>query len=243
MNVRKELSEAFTPPEPVNREAFLKALPFPKLSFGGFILSQIKYIRKRFWAASLLLLAAAAAIVCVVPDTAYAQIHLSEVWLISSMTPLLAILTAAEISRSVVYGMNELEAACRFSLPQLTGARTLILGVCGFFVIAAAAVISGLFSDVGILRAALYIFAPFLSVNGMSLAFLRRFRGQEGIYISAVFAVGVSLGGILAGAAEAQTAERIGGPLCAAAGALGAAAVIVNIRKSTNGEAYYGTDT
>ncbi|MGN1417553.1 MAG: hypothetical protein ACI4XF_11960 [Oscillospiraceae bacterium] len=243
MNIRKELSEAFIPPGPKDRESFLMALPFPKLSFGGFILSQIKYIRKRFWAAAVLLLTAAAATVFVLSDTAFAGVYMSEVWLISSMTPFFAILTAAEISRSAVYGMNELESACRFSLPQLTGARTLILGVCGFAVIAAAAVLSGLYSDVGVMKSALYIFAPFLAVNGMSLAFLRRFRGQDGIYASAASAAAVSLAGILAGSAGAQTSEHIVGPLCAAMGILGAAAIIVNIRKITNGEAYYGTDT
>lgn len=243
MNVRKELSEAFSPPVPKDRECFLKALPYPRLSFPGFILSQIKYIRKRVWIASALILTAAVIFVLVIPRTDFTGMKLSAAWMISSLTPFLAMLTAAEISRSAVYGMYEIESACRFSLPQLTGARSLILGVCGFSVITAASVISGLFSDTGLVRSALYIFAPFLAVNGMSLAFLRRFRGQDGIYISAVFAFAVSVTGMFIGSSGTENAEYIRNIFCAAAGASGAVLIIANLRKITNGETYYGTYT
>ncbi|MGN1088795.1 MAG: hypothetical protein ACI4Q6_00210, partial [Huintestinicola sp.] len=186
MNVKKELHEAFSPPEPERKKEFLKALPYPKLGFGGFVLSQVKYIRKRVWVVSVMIVAAAVFTVCLMPQEYFLHIRMPAVWMVSSMVPFLAMLTAAEISRSDVFGMAEFETACRFSLPQLTGARTLILGTASFTVIFALTFISGYFSPVSIANAALYILSPFLLTNGISLAVFSRFKGQESVYISSM---------------------------------------------------------
>lgn len=243
MNVKKELHEAFSPPEPKRKEKFLNALHYPKLSFSEFVFFQIKYIRKRVWVVSVMIVAASVFTVCFMSLKTPSYIGLPAVWIISSLTPFLATLTASEISRSNVYGMTELETACRFSLPQLTGARTLILGTVSFAIIAALTLISGIFTPVGIANAAIYILAPFLLVNGISLALFSRFKAREGGYISGAAALFVSISGIILQSSQVKIPENICNNFCILLCILGAAAIIISLKKITNGANYYGTNT
>lgn len=192
MNIKKEISKACEPPEPKGRDGFLAAIPYPKLTYPEFVLSQTGYIRKRMWVISAFILLAGIFTACVVP---YREMTL--LWVLSSLAPFLAVLTAAEISRSDIFGMSEIEAGCRFALPQVIGARMIILGICNFTVIAAATVILGIFSPFGIARSALYILTPYVSVNGISLAIFDRVKGQDGVYLSAAAALTVSLAGVM----------------------------------------------
>lgn len=192
MNIKKEICKACEPPVPKGRDGFLNSLPYPKLTYPEFVLSQICYIRKRVWLVSVIILLAGIGTVCIIPDG-----RMALVWIISALIPLLAVLTAAEISRSDIFGMSEIEAGCRFALPQVIGARMIILGICNFAVIAAAAVILGIFSPFGIAKSALYILTPYVSVNGISLAIFSKVRGQDGVYLSTAAALAVSLAGVI----------------------------------------------
>lgn len=241
MNVKKQLREAFSPTEPKLKDDFLKTLPYPKLSFSEFVLSQIRFIRKRVWFAALLIVLTGVFAVCLMQQELYPQIGLPAVWIVSSLTPFLAMLMAAEISRSDMYGMAELETASRFSLPQLTGARTLILGVVSFAVIAVLTVISGIFTPMGIAKSAIYILAPFLLVNGISLAVFSRFKGHEGGYISAAAAVFVSVSGVLAKISATRVSESLCDGLCIMICIFGAVTVFINMRKMLIGDKAYGT--
>lgn len=235
MKVKKELYEAFSPPEPRGKDGFLAALPYPKLSFGGFVLSQVRYIRKRLWFASAVILLAAVLYLCLMPREIISAINLPSVWAVSSMTPFLAMLTAAEISRSGAYGMTELEAACRFSLPQLTGARVLIIGTVSFGVTALLAALSGIFTSAGAAKAALYILAPFLLVNSISLAAYTRFRDREGSYISAAAAVAVSAAGVIFPSRGLMLPESTLNRACMLICAVGAVSMIISMKKIMGG--------
>lgn len=235
INLKKELGEALTPPEPRGRDGFLAAIPYPKLTYPEFLLSQICYIRKRIWFVSVLTLLAGVGAVCVIPDSSMAL-----VWIISALIPLLAVLTAAEISRSDVFGMSEIEAGCRFDLPQVIGARMIILGVCNFAVIAAATAALGVFSPFGIAKSALYILTPYVSVNGISLAILGRVRGQDGVYLSAAAALAVSLAGEIFLGRELYN-EMSANAFTAAVCAAGAVLMTVQIKKLLiRKDNYYG---
>lgn len=191
-DLKKEIEKACTPPKPKRKDSFLAALSYPKLTYPEFIISQINYIRKRIWFVSAMIFLMIIGMVCVFPED-----DMALVWTISALIPFLAVLTAAELSRSDIFGMSELEAGCRFSLPQIVGARTLILGICNFSVIAAISAILGVFSPMSIEKSALYIFTPFVSVNGIALSILNRVKGQDGVYLSAVAALIVSLSGVI----------------------------------------------
>lgn len=239
MNLKKELYEASEPPAPKGRDAFLKALPYPKLTYPEFIFSQIGYIRKRMWAVSAAVLLAGICSMYIIPNRSALVL-----WVISSLAPFLAVFTAAEISRSSIFGMSEIEAGCRFALPQLTGARMLILGVCNFTVISVGTLISGIFSPFGIALSALYILTPYVCVCGASLAVFGKVRGQDGVYISGGIALAVSVFGIVLFSenrlqSSAQIANLSEILLCAA----GTALTIVQIKKILVGkDIYYGTE-
>lgn len=234
-NIKKEIGKAFTPPEPKSRDSFLAAIPYPKLTYPEFILSQIGYIRKRVWFVSAVILLAAVGTVCILPESG-----MMLVWIISALIPFLAVLTAAEISRSDIFGMSEIEEGCRFALPQVMGARMIILGICNFAVIAAATAVLGIFSPFGIAKSALYILTPYVSVNGISLAIFGRVRGQDGIYLSAAAALAVSLAGLIFSGREIFD-ERSTNAFMAAVCAAGVVLMTVQIKKLMIGkDNYYG---
>ena len=235
INLKKELAEAFIPPEPKERDGFLAAFCYPKLTYLEFILSQIRYIRKRVWFVSVIILLAGIGTVCIMPESI-----MILVWGISALIPLLAVLTAAEISRSDVFRMSEIEEGCRFALPQVVGARMIILGVCDFFVIAALTVILGVFSPLDITRSALYILTPYVLVNGSSLAIFDRVRGQDGVYLSAAVAFTVSLAGVIFSGREFYD-ERSANFFMAAVCAAGWVLMVMQIKKILIGkDNYYG---
>ncbi len=230
MKLKKELQNAFTPPMPQSKDKFIKTIHYPKMSYFGFILSQICYIRKRIWFFSIVLLLITFGTVYFIPQN---QIY--SVWIVSAFIPFLALLTAAEISRSDIFGMSEIEAGCRFSLPQLTGARMIILGACSFTVIPIIAVVLGFSSPVGIIKAALYILTPFITVNGISLVILNKVNGSDGIYISAAAAVGVSLAGALSFSRIVFDARLIN-TVCAALCVVGMIVITAQIKKIMTGK-------
>lgn len=239
MNLKKELYEASEPPAPKDRDAFLNALPYPKMTYPEFIFSQIGYIRKRIWAVSAAVLLAGICAVCIFSDR-----NAPVLWVISSLAPFLAVFTSAEISRSSIFGMSEIEAGCRFALPQLAGARMLILGVCNFTVISIGTIISGIFSPFGIAMSALYILTPYMCVCGASLVVFGKVRGQDGVYISGGIALAVSVFGMVIFSENrlqnsvclANLSEFL---LCAA----GTVLTIVQIKKLLVGkDIYYGTE-
>lgn len=236
LNIKKELTRACTPPKPVGRDSFLAGLTYPKLTYPEFILSQVCYIRKRVWLASAAVLLAAVGTVGVLPESGMAV-----VWVISAVVPFWAVLTAAEISRSNIFGMSEIEAGCRFALPQLTGARMMILGICNFAVIAAVTAVLGIFSPFGTAKSALYILTPYVLVNGISLAVFDRVRGQDGVYLSAAAALAVSMAGVIF-SGRGILGERTEGIIMTALCAAGMTMVTVQAKKILMGkDNYYGT--
>lgn len=192
LNLKSEIRRALEPPEPKDRASFLAGIPYPKLTYTEFVFSQIGYIRKRVWFVSAAVVFAAVRTVCAIPEEAKFL-----VWLIAAIIPFLAMLTTVEISRSAINGMSELEAGCRFSLPQVTGARMIILGVCNFAVIITVSMLLGNYVPFGVARSALYIFTPFIVASGISFMIFSKVKGQEAAYLSAAAALAVSLAGVI----------------------------------------------
>ncbi|MCM1167971.1 MAG: hypothetical protein NC299_02880 [Lachnospiraceae bacterium] len=225
MKIKKALRGAFTPPEPQNKGKFLKSLRYPKMTYFEFILSQICYIRKRVWIFSTILMLIALGSVRLIP-----QNEMYAIWIIAAFIPFLALLTTTEISRSNIFGMSEIESACRFSLPQLAGARMIILGVCNFAVIAVIVISFGVFLPQNILKTALYIFTPYITVNGISLVILNKFGGADGVYFSAAATIGVSLAGAFSFGKLAFDARFVNA-VCAALCVIGVVVTAVQIQK------------
>ncbi len=230
MKVKKALRNAFTPPKPQSKDNFIKTIRYPRMSYFEFILLQICYIRKRIWIFSIVLLLISLGTVYFIP-----QNKIYAVWTVSAFIPFLALLTATEISRSDIFGMSEIESGCRFSMPQLSGARMIILGACDFTVIPIIAVILGFSSPLGIIKTALYILIPFITVNGISLAILNKANGSDGIYISVAATVGVSLVGVLP-FSRIDFDERLINTICAALCIVGLIVIAVQVKKIMAGK-------
>lgn len=234
IHFKQQLEEAFAPPEPKGRDSFLAAIPYPKLTRTEFVLTQLGYIRKRIWAASAAIMLTAAGGICIFPEDS-----LALVWVISAMIPFLGALTAAELSRSDAFGMAAMESACRFSLPQITVARMLILGICNFVLIALLTVLSSKYTPFGFARSALCIFTPYITVSGLCLAIYNRVRGQDGAYLSAVAAMAVSVAGCII-FKNFLLDVRAMNLLSIAACIAGVVAVIVQSKKIIFERDYYG---
>lgn len=180
-----ELKQAFDVPKPTRKKAFLREIPIPQMSVSHFLLSQIGYIRKKIWCISALIFITAIFGLTCIPD------HV--LWLISGLTPLLALTIISESGRSECYNMAELEMATRFSLKSITFARLSILGLVNGGILALLLLI-GLWNDTVLpLAAALYIITPFLLTSFTGLYIVRKIRGQESLYACIGTSVGISI--------------------------------------------------
>lgn len=180
-----ELKQEFDVPKPTRKKAFLREIPIPQMSVSHFLLSQIGYIRKKIWCISALIFITAIFGLTCIPD------HV--LWLISGLTPLLALTIISESGRSECYNMAELEMATRFSLKSITFARLSILGLVNAGILALLLLI-GLWNDTVLaLAAALYIITPFLLTSFTGLYIVRKIRGQEALYACIGTSVGISI--------------------------------------------------
>lgn len=198
---KESLREAFAAPAPVRKKEFLEQMSQNGMSMLEFVCAQAAYIRKWIWGVSIAvfgvsLLGAMSA----VPDF---------VWLISALTPFLAVTVAAECGRSVDYGMAELEMATRFSLKSVLFARLGILGVenlailCLMFLLGTG---SGLLRPV---QTGVCILTPYLLTAFIGMSIVRRYRGSEGRYLCAGAAVGVGFSIFLFRDGLAQIFQRV----------------------------------
>lgn len=171
---KDEIKQAFAAPPPCRKSDFLRRLDPPRISVYGFLFSQIGYIRKWVWGVSVS--------VFLVSVLGLAFLPADVLWLVSGLTPLLALTAISESGRSQCYEMTELEMATRFSLRSVVLARLGILG-------AADLILLGLLLPVGLwnnslspFAAGLYIVTPFLLTALVGLHIVRKFPGREAMY-------------------------------------------------------------
>ena len=182
---KDELKQAFDAPQPVRKRNFLRHLDLPGMPVHEFLFSQIGYIRKWVWCVSTLIFVVSILGLAFLPGTV--------LWLISGLTPLLALTIISESGRSELYKMAELEMATRFSLRSVTFARLAILGLMNLLLLGVLLPI-GLWNDtVAPFAAALYIVTPFLLTTFIGLYIVRKFRGQEAMYACVGTSVGISI--------------------------------------------------
>lgn len=182
---KDELKQAFEAPQPVRKRNFLRHLDLPRMSVHEFLFAQIGYIRKWVWCVSTLIFVVSILGLAFLPGTV--------LWLISGLTPLLALTIISESGRSELYKMVELEMATRFSLRSVTFARLAILGLMDLLLLGVLLPI-GLWNDtVAPFSAALYMITPFLLTTFIGLYIVRKFRGQEAMYACVGTSVGISI--------------------------------------------------
>lgn len=183
--LKENLKLCFEAPQPLHKKEFLQKLPPPQMNLCEFILSQVGYIRRWIWSIS--------AFVFIVSLWSGNMFPSHMLWIISALTPLLALTILSECGRSVRYDMNELEMATRFSLRSVMIARLGILGVENLLIFCLLMPVSIGKHLADPIWTGLYILTPYLLTSFIGLSIVRKFRGPEAIYICAVAAVCVSL--------------------------------------------------
>lgn len=151
----------------------------------SFLLSQIAYIRKSVYLASLLILVLAV----IAADYAGPD----SVWAVAAMMPFIALCMVMESARSETYGMAEFEMASRFSIKSIMLAR---FGTIGFMHMVLLCILIPIVRHnalISYVHAGIYLLVPYLAASVLELAAVRRFRGKEAISACMAISVMVSL--------------------------------------------------
>lgn len=175
--LKKVLKSTFDAPKPTKKSEFLNSLPYPKATNFEFFLSQIGYIRKRFWCLSVLLL-----IGMIVFSLSF-QLDKEIVGILSAVLPLLTLTSITEISKSVSFNMTELEMSSKYNLGRITLIR---LSAIGAFHITLLLLILFLFKDqsqYGMFRYALYAVTPFLLASYLSFWVANHIKSKDAVFI------------------------------------------------------------
>lgn len=155
------------------------------ISIGSFILSQIAYIRKRVYLASLLILVLAV----IAADYAKAD----SVWAVAAMMPFVAMCMVTESARSETYGMAELEMASRFSIRSILLARFGTIGLVHMVLLCILIPIVRRSAFLSFIQIGIYLLVPYLAASVLELAAVRRLQGKEAISACLIISVMVSL--------------------------------------------------
>lgn len=183
---KDELKWAFEAPAAERKRVFLRQLVLPRMTVGEFLLSQVGYIRKLSWGISALILVGS------VLGLAFLR-EGTVIWLISGLTPFLALVFILESGRSELCHMDELEMTTRFSLKTVTLARVMILGMTDAAILCMLLPI-GLWNHTAApLTAALYMITPFLFTVYSGLLAMRKLKGRDAMYACVGISVSISL--------------------------------------------------
>lgn len=160
--LKQALTLAFQAPAPSGKTEFLSRLPYPKATGLEFFLSQIKYIRKRFWCLSVLVLVALT--VC---SAAFYQGQ-EIVGILSALLPLLTLASLSELHKSVSFQMAELESSCKYNLEKVTLIRLCVLDSFHLSILLLCLFFFKSQSQYNLLRYAVYAVTPFLLSSYLS---------------------------------------------------------------------------
>ena len=204
--VKHALKSVYQPPEPQNKQAFLDSIEDTQLTFGGFLRTQISYVRPWGWMLSIGIFLAALLIVW--------QADQNAVWMISALLPFAALSTVAEMNRSARYGMDELELAARFSTRAVTAARMGILGMENLVLMVLLSPILSYWGGLTVIETGFSILCPYCLTAFCDLFIIRRWHGRENLYACACAAALVSVSCLVLQLLPALTEVLLDAPVC-----------------------------
>ncbi len=181
---KEALREIFAAPAPCGKRDFFRKMNLPAISQREFVLRQVGYVGKSVWEVS-----AAVLILALLEARRQSQ---DMLWILSALTPFVALTIATESGRSEACGMAELEMTARFSLKSLVLARMEIVGMMNLLLLCSFFIFTGQRSAAMPGRDGVYLLTPYLLTADCGLWIVRRVRGREGNYICFGAAVLVS---------------------------------------------------
>lgn len=192
-----EIKKYFEAPAPQDKSAFLakvysgyraytgnvdKEMPAcGRISYIYMVFIQFSYISKWLWIFSALVF------LCVFAISIYIQEML--LWTVFAVMPFIVTFSLSESMRSVMYGMYEFEMASRFPFKSIIMSRLAVLGAGNMLLLFALAVFAGN----GMWRNVVYMLVPYLSSASGGLMIFRKFASKEGVYISCIFSIVISM--------------------------------------------------
>lgn len=181
-----EIKKYFEAPEPQEKSIFINKMcqeniSGNKISSWYMLWVQFSFISKWLWIISALLF------ICGFITSRYISEEI--IWFISAAVPFIVTFSLSESMRSVIYGMQEFEMASRFTLKSIIMSRVIILGVGNMFLLFIAVFLSGN----NMWRNVIYILVPYLSSAIGGFVILRKFPAREGVYLSSIFSVVISV--------------------------------------------------
>ena len=182
--LKRALQTAFEAPPPARKREFLRALSGRPISFVQFVASQAAYIGKWTFAVSLLIFGAALA--------ATRMVSKDSLWMLSCLTPFLAVCAVAENTKSKTCQIAELEMASRFSLRSVALARMFVLGGAHARLLCLLVLLGRRAGAATVFETGIYLITPYLLTTAGGLWMVRRMKGRETAYACMGVAVMVS---------------------------------------------------
>lgn len=182
---REQLKVVYEAPPPLRKKEFVRRWNQPQMNLREVICSQVSYIRKWVWAVSVIIFVTA-----VFGAVTAAQ---DFIWMVSALTPFLAVTMIAESGRSDHYEMAELEMATRFSLRSVLFARLLILGAENMLIICILFLAGIWRGGMQPFQTGMCILIPYLVTSFIGLCTVHRYRGSEAMYFCMGAAAAVSV--------------------------------------------------
>ncbi len=183
--VQKLLRAAYIAPPPRGKEAFLREHRRSEIGYGKLLAIQARYLPPSAWGLSVALFA----LILVLS----LSLSWRRTWVASALTPFLALVVVTVSGQSERCGMAEWELSSRFSLQSVLLARLLVLGIFHLGLLAVLSPILAHYCSMSLLRAGVYLLAPYLASGTVGLFITRKFHGDETISVSALSAVGLCL--------------------------------------------------
>ena len=172
--LKRLLKNAYTVTATEKEDAFVKTYERRSRQFLHVLVLELKYMGIKSLFAGVFL--------CTILFALVRQGDVRVQWTISSILPLFALILSALVGRSERCGMEELEAASRFSLRFIRMTRMLILGTISFLLILVCTCILKKFLGISPMITVCFVGFPYLFNVWGSLLITRKWHAKENIY-------------------------------------------------------------
>ncbi len=169
--LREQLKEYYRAPAPAEKRDFLRKHAPQRTQTMRMLMIQARYISLPVWLLS-------AAVFAFAVWLTFAGVRYDIFGMVYAVIPFFSMVMLTESMKSCRYGMWELEGSALFSTRSVIMARLLILGIGNMAALAMLATLGA-----SPLRQFLYLIVPYQLSAYAGLMLLRRYRGQEGVYL------------------------------------------------------------
>lgn len=171
--IKKMIKSAYGLPDSNREKSFIRKHEKRSLQLISIVKTEASYMGIQ----SILIGALLCAIFFLIGKTS----DVNSVWMLSSLIPISATLPMIILRRSERNGMNELEAACRFSLRFVRLVRLLLIGLMSAVLLAVISVILRNVMNTTLVDTLSYVLFPYLLSDYCCMLVARRWHGKESL--------------------------------------------------------------